>query len=418
MRHVCRPRIPVVRKVKAEGAVKACRVRNARPLCFRACRGSAYCIAIAKKRTIVRMPIRDVQTSLVRHAGLALLLVGLAVPASAAPADCEPKWNCSGFFKLLCEADKARYRLQCEATPTFEAIGKGIEHLGREVEKEFCNLMTAGAYKQGRASCGVNAGLGHDDQGAYTFDPQRPDTKYRGSVPAGSVPPSDRALADLAALLAASKPHYYEYDFADAFGVSRFLPPSYRLGEAWPESAGPIATPTRAGVIRRADAQGGGSFLSIRGAKGKEGYGFHGGEDYVTMPNERIYSPVSGEIERLKPPGKRGLLGLEIRAPNGYTSTVFYVAPTKSIMEALADKSAGRPVRQPEVLRVTAGQTVIGHAQDLTLPGRYGATMTNHVHVTLEDAQKRRVAPSDPKVVIRPGPDGEHRVRRSVTKER
>ena len=355
----------------------------------------------------------NAETPLASNLALAgLLVIAVVMPARAEPRDCEPNWSCSGFFKVLCEADKARYKLQCEAGPAVEAIGKGIEHLGREVEKEFCDLMTAGAYKQGRASCGVNAGVGHDDQGIYTFDPQHPETKYRGGASAGSVPPTDKALADLADFIAASTPHHYEYDFSDAFGISRFLPADYRLGTAWPQSAGAISTPTRAGIIRRADAQGGGSFLSLRGGKGRDAFGFHGGEDYVAMPNERIYSPVSGEINRLKLPGKKGLTGLEIRTPNGYTLTVFYVAPTKEILQALADKAAGRPLSRPEALHVTAGQTVIGYAQDLTLPNRYGSTMTNHVHVTLEDAQKRRVAPSDPSVVIKAGPNGALRVKR------
>ena len=60
-------------------------------------------------------------------------------------------------------------------------VGDGINHFGKEFEKEFCNVMTLGAYKRGEASCGVNAGVGKDNQGYYTYNPQTPDTHYRGN---------------------------------------------------------------------------------------------------------------------------------------------------------------------------------------------------------------------------------------------
>lgn len=290
------------------------------------------------------------------------------------------------------------------------AAGDGINHFGKEVEKEFCDLMTGGAYKRGEAGCGTEAGVGKDKDGFYTYNPQLPDTKYRGKEGAPVKPaPSAKELDNLARALNNSPPMHYEYEFSDAFGIKRFLPPSYKFGVAWPPLAGPISTPTRGGVIRARDREGGGGFLSLRADKKTGTLGFHGGEDYVAMPNERIYAPVTGEVVKLSQPGKKGLTGVEIKTANGYHSTVFYVAPTKEIQRALIEWKAGRVATLPSALKVTAGETTIGYAQDLRTPERYGPNMTNHVHVTLKDHQGLYVAPSEPSVAIRPNRDGKIR---------
>lgn len=355
--------------------------------------------------------------------------------------NCEPGWSCSGLGKPFCELDKARYKAQCEAEkgaqnagyaaaklacetkksaaraecetrramncavkPTVDAGVEGVNHFFKEVEKEFCNLMTAGGSKRGDAGCGVNAGVGRDRDGPYSYDPQRPDEKYRPNQGGSKGQSSEHAkdLQRLADSLARTTPTYVEYDFQDAFGVDRFLPGKDRIGKPWPEAAGRLASPTRSGLIRDRDKAGGGGFLSLRSDSKSGSVRFHAGEDYVAVPNERIFSPIIGTIERMKNPGKRGLTGLLIRADSGHTLSIYYVAPTQAIQKTLSIAPEKRSVADIASLKVQAGESVLGYAQDLTLPHRYGPGITNHVHVTLQDSDGKFISLSDSKVVIKP----------------
>lgn len=56
------------------------------------------------------------------------------------------------------------------------ALGEGIDHLGKEINKTgdnlgkaFCSVFTLGGSDRGEASCSINAGVGHDQNGYYTF---------------------------------------------------------------------------------------------------------------------------------------------------------------------------------------------------------------------------------------------------------
>ena len=359
--------------------------------------------------------------------------------------DCEPSWPCGGWGKFFCEIDKARKKTSCEAAKAAQnagyaaakgscevakaaekldcerlkslnhlgcavaaitdPVGEGINHFGKEVSNEFCDLMTGGGYKRGDAGCGVDAGVGRDSKGYYTYDTKNPDTKYRGPAKGdvkSQTPEEKRVvdqLNDLARRMNRSVPETYsEFNFKKAYGIDKFLLGKMRIGTPWPATAGPLFAPTRSGLIRGRDREGGGSFLSTR--RSKEGIRFHVGEDYVAMPRERIFSTISGDVVRLKPPGKQGLSGLEIRAANGYTLTIYYIAASQNIQRALQVPEAKRTPSDKAALKVIAGSSTLGFAQDLTLPNRYGSNITNHVHVTLQDDKGQFISLSDPKLVI------------------
>lgn len=255
-------------------------------------------------------------------------------------------------------------------------VGHGLDHFFGEVEKEFCNVMTLGAYKEGDASCGVSAGVGADSEGVYTYNPDNPEDKFR--LP--NSPHGRDYLVDM-------QMRFYEYDFEDAFGIRRFLPADYVPGDPWPSDGGPLAAPTASGEVRGKDAKGGGSFLAPRWDEKAERIRFHGGVDYATTPGEPIYAPISGYVVRYKNP-RAGFKGLLLRTDNGYTASVFYVVPDRTIVDAL---------KRGERVRVAAGQTAIGTAADVRT--HYGPKITNHVHVTLEDPQSRRVSPDGSMVI-------------------
>jgi murein DD-endopeptidase MepM/ murein hydrolase activator NlpD len=273
--------------------------------------------------------------------------------------------------------------------------GEAATRFGKEFEKGFCDAMTLGGYSRGEASCGVSAGVGRDQQGPYTFDPSKPDEKHRGDSRAKSETPSAKELDRMARILNAGPPHYYEYDFEKVFGLERFMPGNYKLGIPWPNSEGPIAAPTREGIVRSRDKIGGGGFLAPRIDKKTGAARFHVGIDYVAMPGQKIMSPVTGDIVRTKNPGKAGLTGLEVKTAGGYVASIFYVAPTQEVSKAIA--AGGTEHR---AMHVEAGKTVIGYAQDLS--ERYGQDITNHVHVTLQDPQGKYIDPEDPKIAVAP----------------
>ena len=55
-----------------------------------------------------------------------------------------------------------------------EAVGRGARKLGRDLERGYCNLTSD-------RDCRVNARVGRDRQGPYTYDPKNPSKKYRGN---------------------------------------------------------------------------------------------------------------------------------------------------------------------------------------------------------------------------------------------
>ncbi|MCT2580922.1 hypothetical protein P3C33_27710 [Mesorhizobium sp. P16.1] len=277
-----------------------------------------------------------------------------------------------------------------------QEIGKGAEHLGNEVNKEFCDLMTMGRYSKGEASCGTNAGVGYDEQGTYTYNPSEPDQKYRGSSGDRNNGPSDQRLSEMARSLHESQIATWEYEDEDVYGIRRFLLPDKTLGEAWPNAERELRPVTSSGEIRPCCKGGGGGFLATRADHGS--LRFHAGVDYVNRAGDPLFSPMDGWVERIKNPGRPGLSGLLIVNEKGYKASIYYVEPTAAIRQAISTKTVDGITKNR--FKVTAGETVIGIAQDIH--PAYPADVPQHVHVTLEDPAGNPVSP-----------DGRTRLRRT-----
>lgn len=270
-----------------------------------------------------------------------------------------------------------------------ERAGDWLNEQGEKLERWFCNVMTGGAYERGEASCSVDAGVGHDDEGYYTYSPSDPGRKYRGNEGDEARTRDETQLSEFAEYLNEAVELEYAWYEPDAWmGLQRFLPPDYHPGTPWPASEGAIVPPTKSGELRGCCAGGGGGFLSLR--KGKSGdIRLHGGADYLTTFNEPIYAPIDGTIVRPKNPSHNSpLTGVLIRSDGGYTATVYYVDLTPEIKATFED---GVPYR------VKAGETLLGHAQDIHVT--YPKEVPNHVHVTLEDPDGRRVSPEGDAVI-------------------
>lgn len=279
---------------------------------------------------------------------------------------------------------------------TARDVEKGLDHFGREFEKEFCDFFTAGRASRGEAGCGINGGVGFDREGVYTYDPQHPDQKFRGTSRDPAKTEEDRLLSEFAQFVSESQIKTWEYEDQDVHGIRRFLPPDTVLGEAWPNAAQALRPPTKSGAIRPLGKGGNGGFLAPRSDNGK--IRFHAGVDYLATPGEPIYAPASGSIERIKNPGRPGLGGLLIVDPAGYSASVYYVEPTAEIKQRLSS-----PGVQAEKFKVEAGVTLIGHAQ--AIHPAYPADVPNHVHVSLADPNGNPVSP-DGQMRIRKTPAG------------
>jgi hypothetical protein len=268
-----------------------------------------------------------------------------------------------------------------------QEIGKTADHLGGEINKQFCDIMTLGQYSEGKAGCGTNAGIGHDSQGTYTYDPANPDQKYRGSSSDRNDTPSDQRLSEMARDFQESQIATWEYEDEDVYGIKRFLLPNTTIGEAWPNAEKELSPPTLTGEIRPCCKGGSGTFLATRDDHGS--LRFHAGVDYVDHVGDPIYAPMTGWVERLKNPGRPGLSGLLIMNSRGYTASVYYVEPTTEITTALNTPTIDGVTKNR--YQVEAGKTVIGYAQDLH--PTYPASVPQHVHVTLTDSHGNPVSP-------------------------
>lgn len=266
-------------------------------------------------------------------------------------------------------------------------VGKGAEHLGQQVGKTFCDLMTMGQYSQGNAGCNINAGVGRDSKGTYVYNPSDPDKKYRGDESDENKGPTDQRLSEMVRTFKESQIQTWEYEDQDVYGIKRFLPPNTTIGEAWPNADRELKPPTKSGEIRPCCKGGGGGFLATRNDHGH--LRFHAGVDYVDHVGEKITAVMSGWVQRMKNPGRPGLTGLLIVNDRGYTASIYYIKPTPEITKAL---QAENPIGVTKYrYRVEAGKTVIGTAQDLHPD--YPAEVPQHVHVTLTDPAGNAVAP-------------------------
>ena len=95
-------------------------------------------------------------------------------------------------------------------------------------------------------------------------------------------------------------------------------------------------------------------------------YRRHDGADYRSRPGQPVVSPSDGHVQRVSAPYKDDARysGLLIRGSDGNAVNLWYVAPDAGVVGT----------------DVAAGDRV-GVAQDLR--AKYGAAMTNHVHVRI-----------------------------------
>lgn len=108
--------------------------------------------------------------------------------------------------------------------------------------------------------------------------------------------------------------------------------------------------------LRDCDPFGCGSFGASRGTRS------HAGIDIVSFPNQSILSPITGTVTRFPYPygGDLSYTGIEI-INSDYKIKMFYVSPVVAIGS-----------------NVSAGQVV---AKSQNISAKYGAGMTNHVHL-------------------------------------
>src|SRR4029079_12281443 len=206
----------------------------------------------------------------------------------------------------------------------------------------------------GEAGCNVDVGAGVDQDGRpYVYNPQEPEKKHYGGEVVSTDATVQAKLQEFANFLGIIRIRHYEYTSEDIFGITRFLPARSVLGEAWPGGPNTVSAPTRSGLVRGGDKLGNGGFLAVRWDDRANNLRFHGGIDYVATPGENIYSPITGEVIRIKNPG-HDLNGILIRAQNGYTASVYYINVDQSIIGRIAYSHAP----------VEAGKTLIGTAQD------------------------------------------------------
>ncbi|KAA1012616.1 M23 family metallopeptidase [Paraburkholderia panacisoli] len=326
---------------------------------------------------------------------LVLLVLGVAAAAGMQPGVVR---LAEGKPLIRGSVGKFLHKSGIEINKGAIAVGGGVEHLGgeigkfankkgTEIEKGLCSLFTAGGSDSGSAGCGVSVGAGVDEKGPYTYDPAKPDERYHGNETSGD--PKTAELIKGADYLRQVPIETWEYEDNDVYGIRRFVPPDTVIGEAWPDAAKELKPPTQSGAVRQCGHEGCGGFLATRPATSGGGLRFHAGVDFLTKPGDPIYSPMNGWVERPKNPGRPHMTGLLIKNSAGYEASIFYVQPSKAILDSFSKGVApdGISKRYP----VKAGETIIGYAQDLHVD--YPAGVPNHVHLSLTDPSGRPVAP-------------------------
>lgn len=122
---------------------------------------------------------------------------------------------------------------------------------------------------------------------------------------------------------------------------------------------------------RECDAFGCGSFGASRGDRK------HNGIDIVTIPNQKLFSPITGEVTRFPFPYGNDLsyTGIEI-VNSEYKVKMFYCSSVVAIGS-----------------KVQAGQFI---ATSQNISAKYGSGMTNHVHVEVYKKQGNNWVLIDP----------------------
>lgn len=255
-----------------------------------------------------------------------------------------------------------------------EAIGRGARKLGRDLERGYCELTSD-------KDCRVNARVGRDKQGPYTYDPKNPSKKYRGDETDQALSGRDKQLSGFAAYVKNKDLTEAEIDDQDVHGFRLFLAPNSRLGVPFPDRDKDLKPPTNTGEIRPCCQKGGGGpFLTDR--LDKSGLVFAGGTEYLTKVDEPIYATFDGWVEKQEDP-RNSLTGLVLRDEKGYRSTIYFVRLTPEIEQALKANTR---------YEVKAGETIIGHAQDLH--PAYPPEVPNNVYVTMADPKGNPIDPA------------------------
>ena len=269
-------------------------------------------------------------------------------------------------------AVKAGQAVKEGAEDAGEAIGRGARKLGRDMERGYCNLTK---------DCRVNARVGRDKQGPYTYDPKNPAKKYRGDEtdPTGSE--RDKQLSGFASYVKNKDLTEAEIDDRDVHGFRLFLVPNAKLGVVYPDAETKLKPPTQSGEVRPCCQKGGGGpFLTDRLDKSK--LVFAGGTEYLTKVDEPVYATMDGWVEKQEYP-RNNFSGLVLIDDKSYRTTIAFVRLTPEIEQALKSNT-----RYP----VKAGETIIGHAQDLH--PAYPDEVPNHVYVVMSDPKGVPVDPA------------------------
>jgi len=255
-----------------------------------------------------------------------------------------------------------------------EAIGRGARRLGRDLERGYCEVTSD-------RDCHVNARVGRDKQGPYAYDPKTPAKKYRGDETDQALSDRDRQLSEFAAYVKNKDLTEAETDDRDVHGFRIFLAPNSRLGVPFPDADKDLKPPTKTGEIRPCCQKGGGGpFLTDR--LDKTGLVFAGGTEYLTKVDEPINATIDGWVEKEQDP-RNGLTGLVLRNEKDYRSTISFVRLTPEVEQAL--KAGTR-------YNVKAGETIIGHAQDVH--PAYPPEVPNHVYVAMTDPKGNPIDPA------------------------
>jgi hypothetical protein len=261
--------------------------------------------------------------------------------------------------------------------------GAELERFFKRVCEDWLNISDGECH-----ICWTSEG-GEDGNGEfYACEDGDPDQGTPPSqIPNDKNKPTPEELEKFDRWVKASEPTHEELEPWEN-GVSRFLPGNKVLGTPFPADM-KLLSVTEGEDIREKDDYGIGYFLApraVRGADGnRSGTRYHGGVDFVTTPGEKVFSPIDGKVIRVSnayASNNHGLKAVVVQK-NGFTAKILYVKPASNI-------TVGS--------EVTAG-SIIGHAQDISVKFKEG--MTNHVHLTLQDLQGRKVSP-DNKWVIKP----------------
>ncbi|MGB0670907.1 MAG: peptidoglycan DD-metalloendopeptidase family protein [Rhodospirillales bacterium] len=134
------------------------------------------------------------------------------------------------------------------------------------------------------------------------------------------------------------------------------------------QGAALYASPLTDMKVRDRDAFGSGHF----GASRDGGKRRHQGIDLIVQPGEPVFSPASGIYLRpARPYAKdKRYSGMVIQADDGAEVKMFYLAPLDELDRGV---------------RLRAGLTLIGHAQDISAryPDRGRGPMTPHIHLQI-----------------------------------